>query len=150
MSMTREQVEKIFSGCALCNWANRVRELDELYTKIKVITGFTVEQLLEMFAAGYTLEGPDYSKSHTELANLAGTAPSNEPLTLEIFRNPQLCQMVGKTVNVIRMGELITSERATVFALGDCKTDSGCLCYHELYGKTWIAYCLPTEMEGQA
>ena len=73
--------------------------------------------------------------------------PQSEPLTLEVFRHPQLCQMVGKTVNVIRMGELITSERATVFALGDCKTDSGCLCYHELYGKTWIAYRLPTEME---
>lgn len=73
--------------------------------------------------------------------------PPNEPLTLEVFRHPQLCQMVGKTVNVIRMGELITSERATVFALGDCKTDSGCLCYHELYGKTWIAYRLPAEME---
>lgn len=65
------------------NWANRVRELDELYTKIRVVTGFTAEQLLEMFAAGYTLEGPDYSKPHTELANLAGSAPSNEPLTLE-------------------------------------------------------------------
>ena len=73
--------------------------------------------------------------------------PPNEPLTLEVFRHPQLCQMIGKTVNVIRMGELITSERATVFALGDCKTDSGCPCYHELYGKTWIAYRLPTEME---
>ena len=67
----------------LNNWVHRVRELDELYTKIKVVTGFTAEQLLEMFAAGYTLEGPDYSKPHTELANLVGTAPSNEPLTLE-------------------------------------------------------------------
>ena len=132
------------------NWVNRVRELDELYTKIKVVTGFTAEQLLEMFAAGYTLEGPDYSKSHTELANLVGTAPSNEPLTLEAFRHPQLCQMVGKTVHVIRQGEVDNSEGATVFALGDCKTDSGCLCYHELYGKTWIAYRIPTKMEGQA
>ena len=44
-------------------WVNRVRELDELYTKLQIITGFTVEQLLEMFAAGYTLEKPDYSKS---------------------------------------------------------------------------------------
>ena len=73
--------------------------------------------------------------------------PQSEPLTLEVFRNPQLCQMVGKTVNVIRMGERRTSERATGFALGDGKTDSGCLCYHELYGRTWIAYRIPTKME---
>ena len=37
-------------------WVSRLRELDELYTKLHAVTGFTVEQLLEMFAAGYTLE----------------------------------------------------------------------------------------------
>ena len=37
-------------------WVNRVRELDELYTKLQIVTGFTAEQLLEIFAAGYTLE----------------------------------------------------------------------------------------------
>jgi len=62
-------------------WVNRVRELDELYTKLQIITGFTVEQLLEMFAAGYTLEKPDYSKSFEEMASLAETTPPNEPLT---------------------------------------------------------------------
>ena len=35
---------------------SRLRELDELYTKLHAVTGFTAEQLLEMFAAGYTLE----------------------------------------------------------------------------------------------
>ncbi|WP_455724434.1 hypothetical protein [Dysosmobacter welbionis] len=67
-------------------WVNRVRELDELYTKLQIITGFTVEQLLEMFAAGYTLEKPDYSKSFEEMASLAETTPPNEPLTLEELR----------------------------------------------------------------
>lgn len=62
-------------------WVNRVRELDELYTKLQIITGFTVEQLLEMFAAGYTLEKPDYSKSFEEMASLAETTPPNEALT---------------------------------------------------------------------
>ena len=33
-------------------WVNRARELDELYTKLQIITGFTVEQLIEIFAAG--------------------------------------------------------------------------------------------------
>jgi hypothetical protein len=62
-------------------WVNRARELDELYTKLQIITGFTVEQLLEMFAAGYTLEKPDYSKSFEEMASLAETTPPNEALT---------------------------------------------------------------------
>lgn len=30
-------------------WVNRVRELDELYTKLQIVTGFTAEQLLEIF-----------------------------------------------------------------------------------------------------
>ena len=52
-------------------WVNRVRELDELYTKLQIVTGFTAEQLLEIFAAGYTLEKPDYSKKFAEMENLA-------------------------------------------------------------------------------
>ena len=52
-------------------WVNRVRELDELYTKLQIVTGFTAGQLLEIFAAGYTLEKPDYSKKFAEMENLA-------------------------------------------------------------------------------
>ena len=73
-----------------------MRELDELYTKLQIITGFTVEQLLEMFAAGYTLEKPDYSKSFEEMASLAETTPPNEPLTLEELR-----KMDGEPVYLI-------------------------------------------------
>lgn len=51
-------------------WASRLLELDELYTKVRIVTGFTVEQLLEMFTAGYTLEKHDYSKSFEEMASL--------------------------------------------------------------------------------
>lgn len=64
-------------------WVNRVRELDELYTKLQIVTGFTAEQLLEIFAAGYTLEKPDYSKKFAEMENLAEAAQPNEPLTLD-------------------------------------------------------------------
>ena len=78
--------EAISTLTPLNEWVNRVRELDELYTKLQIITGFTVEQLLEMFAAGYTLEKPDYSKSFEEMASLAETTPPNEPLTLEELR----------------------------------------------------------------
>ena len=59
-------------------WVSRLLELDELYTKVRIVTGFTVEQLLEMFTAGYTLEKPDYSKASEEMASLAETAPPNE------------------------------------------------------------------------
>lgn len=74
-------------------WVNRVRELDELYTKLQIVTGFTAEQLLEIFAAGYTLEKPDYSKKFAEMENLAEAAQPNEPLTME-----QLLRMDGAPV----------------------------------------------------
>lgn len=69
----------------------------------------------------------------------------NEPLTLEVLAKSQLLQMLGEKVEVIRMGEMCQAEWATVRSFGDCKTDSGCLCCHELYGKTWIAYRRPPE-----
>ena len=55
-----------------------------------------MEQLLEMFAAGYTLEKPDYSKSFEEMASLAETTPPNDPLTLEELR-----KMDGEPVGVV-------------------------------------------------
>ena len=73
--------------------------------------------------------------------------PPNEPLTLEVLAKSQLLQMLGEKVEVIRMGEMCQAEWATVRSFGDCKTDSGCSCCHELYGKTWIAYRRPPEEE---
>lgn len=69
----------------------------------------------------------------------------NEPLTLEVLAKSQLLQMLGEKVEVIRMGEMCQAEWAAVRSFGGCKTDSGCLCCHELYGKTWIAYRRPLE-----
>lgn len=37
---------------------DRVAELDRLATEIQVLTGFTLEELKNLFAAGYTLEAP--------------------------------------------------------------------------------------------
>ena len=73
--------------------------------------------------------------------------PTNEPLTLEMLAKSQLLQMLEEKVEVIRMGEMCQAEWATVRSFGDCKTDSGRLCCHELYGKTWIAYRRPPEEE---
>lgn len=79
--------------------------------------------------------------------NNVPTKAPNDPLTLEVLAKSQLLQMLGEKVEVIRMGEMCQAEWATVRSFGDCKTDSGRLCCHELYGKTWIAYRRPPEEE---
>lgn len=77
-------------------WVSRVRELDELCTKIRVVTGFTAEQLLEMFAAGYTLEKPDYSKHFEAMENLADATPPNELMeALEAINNSAVAYIEG-------------------------------------------------------
>ena len=40
------------------SYSKRLLELDELYLKIQIVSGFTVEQIFEMFMAGYTMEPP--------------------------------------------------------------------------------------------
>lgn len=69
----------------------------------------------------------------------------NEPLTLEILCLPQLRQMEGERVTVMRMGVMTQAEPAIVKKDGHCVSDSGCLCYAELYGETWVAYRRPPE-----
>lgn len=71
-------------------WVKRMLELDELYTKLQVVTGFTAERLLEMFADGYTLEKPDYAKSFEDMASLAETTPPNEALMLAGRLTPKM------------------------------------------------------------
>ena len=82
-----------------------------------------------------------------EITHAPTLTQPNEPLTLEVLAKSQLLQMLGEKVEVIRMGEMCQAEWATVRSFGDCKTDSGCSCCHELYGKTWIAYRRPPEGE---
>lgn len=72
---------------------SRTLKLDELYTKVRSVTGFTVEQLLDMFSAGYTMEKPDYSKAFIEMEHLVETTLPNEPLMLNELR-----QMDGEPV----------------------------------------------------
>ena len=82
-----------------------------------------------------------------EITHAPTLTQPNEPLTLEVLAKSQLLQMLGEKVEVIRMGEMCQAEWATVRSFGDCKTDSGCSCCHELYGKTWLAYRRPPEGE---
>ncbi len=57
-------------GDTLNKCVNQAREFEELYTKLYAVTGFTAEKLLEMFAAGYVLQKPDYSKQLAEMASI--------------------------------------------------------------------------------
>lgn len=92
----------------LNEWVNRVRELDELYTKLQIVTGFTAEQLLEIFAAGYTLKKPDYSKKFAEMENLAEAAQPNEPLT---------CGLVDRHGMPLRAGDTVAADKFFVYAV---------------------------------
>lgn len=40
-----------------------IRHYDELETQIRQLTGYNLETLKQLFAAGYTLTPPDYSSS---------------------------------------------------------------------------------------
>ena len=82
-----------------------------------------------------------------DIRSMPTITPPNEPLTLEVLAASQLLKLLGKKVEVIRMGAMCQAEWATVRSFGNCKTDSGCLCCHDLYGKTWIAYRRPPEGE---
>lgn len=42
--------------------AERVLELDKLYTEVHKVSGLTLETIIELFEEGYTLEAPDNTK----------------------------------------------------------------------------------------
>lgn len=130
-------------------WVSRVRELEELYTKLHAVTGFTAEQLLEMFAAGYTLEKADYSKDFEEMAKLEEVTSPNEALTLEELREmdgePVWVQTPGIPKYgcwVIVAGVDTEYGQRTLYCQGDytCRN----------YGRDWIAYRRPPEGEADA
>lgn len=118
-------------------WVNRVRELDELYTKLQIVTGFTAEQLLEIFAAGYTLEKPDYSKKFAEMENLAEAAQPNEPLTIE-----QLREMGGQPYWHVGLREESSPPHWNILDPFYAKHIED---YR--YGENWLAYRRPPEGE---
>lgn len=50
---------------------SRLRELDEICTKLYAVTGYSVEQLLDLFLKGYTLSPPEQESSMKKLGNLS-------------------------------------------------------------------------------
>lgn len=131
-------------------WVKRMLELDELYTKLQVVTGFTAERLLEMFADGYTLEKPDYAKSFEDMASLAETTPQNEALMLGELR-----EMDGEPVYVVPANKYSEIGKWCVISIGD-SDDYSCALVpgveywtwkFEGYGEQWLAYRRPPEGE---
>ena len=113
-------------------------------------TGFTAEQLLEMFSAGYTLEKPDYSKSMEEAENLGGITQPNEPLTLEQLREMNGEPVWGKSLIKDRPGEwfiLRIVEMSKTWFVACAGSEQG-FGDKDTYGETWIAYRRPPE-EGE-
>lgn len=49
---------------------DRIAELDRLATEIQVLTGFTLEELKNLFAAGYTLKAPKQISTEELLGEL--------------------------------------------------------------------------------
>lgn len=44
--------------------------MEELYLKIRAVSGFTAEELLDLFAKGYVLKSPDFSNSINEMRKI--------------------------------------------------------------------------------
>lgn len=53
--------------CTIGECMERLLELDELYTKLYIVSGYTAEQLLDMFLAGYTMRPTKYPLTLSEL-----------------------------------------------------------------------------------
>ena len=86
----------------------------------------------------YNVDGMD--QLCEEAANALSTLCAFDPIVLT---RENLLNMAGKKVLVKRMGSHDPAEFATVKDNGDCRTDTDCPCYHELYGATWIALLYP-------
>lgn len=52
-----------FISDPISSQSRALRYYDELATRIRQLTGYSLETLERMFAAGYTLTPPDYSSS---------------------------------------------------------------------------------------
>lgn len=66
---TFEKIFKLYSPIPAYDYTKkRLAKLDELATEIRIVSGYTLEKLLELFMAGYTLEAPEY-KSLEEVFN---------------------------------------------------------------------------------
>lgn len=75
-------------------WVSRMREIEELHAKLRAVTGCSLEQIIEMFAAGYTLEKPDYSNETMDRLDET-TTPNEWAQVLEAINNEAVAYIEG-------------------------------------------------------
>ena len=68
------------------NFISRISELDDLYLSIQKVSGFTVEQLLNMFMAGYEMSAPKYETISQLMPEDIGTE-KKEATTMQVTYN---------------------------------------------------------------
>ena len=68
------------------NFISRISELDDLYLSIQKVSGFTVEQLLNMFMAGYEMSAPKYEAISQLMPEDIGTE-KKEATTMQVTYN---------------------------------------------------------------
>lgn len=68
------------------NFISRISELDDLYLSIQKVSGFTVEQLLNMFMAGYEMSAPKYEAISQLMPEYIGTE-KKEATTMQVTYN---------------------------------------------------------------
>ena len=67
-------------------YAERLAKLDDLHFSIQKISGFTVEQLLNMFMAGYEMSAPKYEAISQLMPEDIGTE-KKEATTMQVTYN---------------------------------------------------------------
>lgn len=68
------------------NFISRISELDDLYLSIQKVSGFTVEQLLNMFMAGYEMSAPKHEAISQLMPEDIGTE-KKEATTMQVTYN---------------------------------------------------------------
>ena len=75
------------------NFISRISELDDLYLSIQKVSGFTVEQLLNMFMAGYEMSAPKYEAISQLMPEDIGTE-KKEATTMQVTYNGYTGELV--------------------------------------------------------
>ena len=142
----------------------RVLELDELYMKFQILTGYTAEQLLEFFAKGYELTPPDPPMSLSEFAfqedlNIKEEAENANNAHIKIQYNyeelsvSEICKRLTEEENRVEKAErerdAAVSDLETVMAYGGGNLDTCQFCKNgQCYARGGTKLCFP-EWRGQ-
>lgn len=100
------------------NFISRPAKLEDLYLRIQKVSGFTVEQLLDMFMAGYEMAAPKYGAIPQLMPENIGTEKKEAP-TMQVTYNG----FTGELVKLERppIAEVTLTVTCSPFSVGDQK-----------------------------